>query len=74
MHLFLMQALSAEQSELRTHSGRQPSYGFPWYPSKQEHAPAPSLWLHTALAPHGDGSHGVITFSVRKKNSNECMY
>lgn len=29
LHLFLMQALSFEQSEFKTHSGRHPSYGFP---------------------------------------------
>lgn len=28
-HLFLMQALFDGQSELTTHSGRHPSYGFP---------------------------------------------
>lgn len=30
------------------------------YSGKHEQDPAPLRSLHTALAPHGDGEHGVI--------------
>lgn len=53
IHLFLTQALSREQSELNTHSGRQPIYGSPWCSSIQVHTPL----LHKAFGPHGEGSH-----------------
>lgn len=52
-HLFRKQALSLGQSEFRTHSGRQPAYGFPWNSDKHVHSPL----LHWAFAPHGDGLH-----------------
>lgn len=55
-----MHALSAGQSDDRTHSGRQPSYGFPWYPSIQRQAPTPFRWIHSAFDEHGLGSHGLI--------------
>lgn len=56
-HLFLMHALFLGQSLLRTHSGRQPWYGSPWYSGKQVHIPL----LHSAFAPHGEGEQGSVT-------------
>lgn len=55
LHFELMHAVFDEQSELITHSGRQPSYGFPKYSGRQEQDPAPLSSLHMAFAPHGDG-------------------
>ena len=63
-HLLLTQALLRSQSELVTHSGRQPLYGSPKYSGKHAHDPAPFLSLHTALAPQGDGLHGLVGLSV----------
>lgn len=57
-HLLLIHALSREQSELRTHSGRHPAeYGSPWNSGKHEQTPS----LHCALEPHGDGLQGSLT-------------
>jgi len=53
-HLFRMHALSLGQSVLRTHSGRHPEYGSPWYSGRQVQAPS---W-HWAFGPQGDGLHG----------------
>jgi hypothetical protein len=38
-HLERTQALSRGQSELRTHSGRQPKYGSPEYSARHVHMP-----------------------------------
>lgn len=54
-----MHALFPGQSELDTHSGRQPSYGLPRYPSLQTQDPALFCSLQTAFDPQGDGEHGV---------------
>lgn len=59
LHLLFIQALFDGQSVFRTHSGRQPSYGFPMYSGKQIHAPAPFCSRHWAFAPQGDGWQGV---------------
>lgn len=60
-HLFVKQALSLEQSVLRTHSGLQPVYGSPLYSGR--HVQTPSL--HKVFEPHGDGLHGsVLTGSI----------
>lgn len=56
IHLFLVQALLLGQSELTTHSGWQPSYGFPIYPFRQMQAPALARSIHSAFAPQGEGS------------------
>lgn len=64
MHLLFKQALVRSQSELVTHSGLHPVYGSPKYSGRQAHEPAPFLSLHIALAPHGDGLHGVRGLSV----------
>lgn len=58
-HLLLIHALLDGQSVFITHSGLQLSYGFPKYPSIQEHAPALFFSLHIAFEPHGDGEQGV---------------
>lgn len=57
-HLFRMQARFDGQSEFRTHSGRQPSYGFPVYSGRQVHDPALFCCLQMALAPQGVGLQG----------------
>lgn len=59
LHLFCIHAKLVAQSELTTHSGRQPSYGFPMWSCWQTHAPAFPCSLHIALGPHGEGEHGV---------------
>lgn len=59
-HLFLIQALIEGQSEFKTHSGRQPSYGLPIYSGKQMQAPAPFCSLQIALEPQGEGLQGLI--------------
>lgn len=59
-HLFLMQARSLEQSEFRTHSGRQPKNGSPWYSGRQTHTPL----MHCVFAPQfKHGSVGLIVVS-----------
>lgn len=58
LHLLLEQALLRSQSELDTHSGRQPVYGSPKYSGKQAHEPTPFLSLQRALAPQGEGLQG----------------
>lgn len=60
MHLFLTQALLDGQSVFKTHSGLQPSYGFPRYSGRQLQDPAPFCSRHTAFAPHGEGTQGVL--------------
>lgn len=64
MHLLFKQALVRSQSELVTHSGLHPVYGSPKYSGIQVQEPAPFLSLHLALAPQGDGLHGVRGSSV----------
>lgn len=59
LHLLFEQALLRSQSELETHSGRQPVYGSPKYSGKQVQEPTPFLSLQIALAPHGEGLHGL---------------
>lgn len=59
-----MHALFDGQSVFRTHSGRQPSYGFPIYSGRQIHAPAPFCSRHWAFAPHGEGLQGVLISSI----------
>lgn len=53
-HLLRMHALFRAQSEFKTHSGRHPEYGSPWYSGKQEQIPL----LHKAFGPHGEGLQG----------------
>lgn len=48
-HLLRKHALSRLQSALLEHSGRHPSYGFPWYSSMHRH----SSLMHSAFGPHG---------------------
>ena len=72
-HLFRWQALLDGQSELTTHSGRQATYGSPKYSGIHWQAAARLRSLHTALDPHGEGWHGLITSGIggpRKK----CFY
>lgn len=57
-HLLRMQVRVEGQSELKTHSGRQPSYGFPIYSGRQMQDPALFCCLHWVFAPHGDGLQG----------------
>lgn len=57
--MLFKQALDLSQSELVTHSGRQPVYGSPKYSGRQEHDPAPLRSLQIAFAPHGDGLQGL---------------
>lgn len=52
-HLLLKHALSLEQSEFKTHSGRQPEYASPWNSGKQVHTPS----LHCAFEPQGNELH-----------------
>jgi len=54
MHLLRTQARSLGQSVFRTHSGRQETYGSPWYSGIHEHWP----FRQRALAPQGDGLQG----------------
>lgn len=59
-HLCCIQALSREQSLLITHSGRQPTYGFPKYSGRHVQIPA----LHWVFDPHKDslqGSDGSVS-------------
>lgn len=68
LHLLLVHALSRGQSEFVTHSGLQLVYGSPKYSGKHVQAPTPFLSLHIALAPHGDGLHGLtcsICFTIK---------
>lgn len=57
-HLFLMQARSLGQSEFKTHSGRHPKFGFPWYSGRQLHIPL----KHCVFAPQF--KHGSVGLSV----------
>lgn len=59
-HLFRTHARFDAQSELRTHSGRHPSYGLPKYSGKHWHAPAPFCSRQMAFEPHGFGTQGCI--------------
>ena len=53
-HFCLTQALSLGQSEFKTHSGRHPWYGSPWYSGMQVQIPSKQF----AFGPQGFGSHG----------------
>jgi hypothetical protein len=59
LHFELMHAKCEGQSALRTHSGRQDSYGSPKKLSLQTQEPTPFLSKHSALWPQGFGWHGV---------------
>lgn len=59
LHLLCIHAKLEAQSELTTHSGRHPSYGFPIWSGWQTHAPAFLCSLQMALEPHGEGEQGV---------------
>jgi len=63
LHLALMQAKLVEQSELRTHSGRQDRYGSPKNPGRHLQAAARPSSEHSALSPQGLGSQGASTGS-----------
>lgn len=52
-HLLRKQALSRLHSAFVVHSGRQPSYGLPWYSATQRHSPP----KQSAFGPQGDGLH-----------------
>jgi hypothetical protein len=54
-HLLLVQAWLRSQSELRIHSGLQPSSGLPKRPGGQEQMQRPFSGLAMALAPQGFG-------------------
>lgn len=54
-HLLRIHALSLGHSLLRTHSGRQLSYGLPVYSGR--HSQIPSPW-QIAFGPQGEGWHG----------------
>ena len=59
-HDKLAHALLAGQSELATHSGRQPEYGSPKYPGLQAHCSRRSrVGEQIALGPQGEGWQGV---------------
>lgn len=55
-HLLRKQARSRWQSELSTHSGRQPIKGLPLYSGIQEHCP----FLQIVFGPQGDGTQGSM--------------
>jgi len=63
LHFWLMQALFDGHSLLRTHSGLQERYGSPWKPGRHLQAAARPSSEHSALSPHGLGSHGLTTGS-----------
>lgn len=54
-HLLRMHAWFIGQSELTRHSGRQTSYGFPWYSGMHSHMANEFSTRQWALDPHGDG-------------------
>lgn len=54
-HLFRIHAKFIGQSEFAKHSGRQFTYGFPWYSGKHSQIALLFSVLHRALDPHGDG-------------------
>jgi hypothetical protein len=56
-HLFLIQALSLEQSEFNTHSGLQPWYGSPKYSGKHEQTPS----SHFVFGPQSQTGSSAIT-------------
>lgn len=59
IHLFLIQALSLEQSVLIVHSGRQPpAVGLPKKPGKHSQRAVWPAVLQIVFIPHGDGLHG----------------
>lgn len=70
IHLFLIQALSLEQSLFRTHSGLHSLYGSPWYSARQVHIPS----LHWAFAPQGFGLQGFLGSSGSEMNSCKLLF
>lgn len=71
MHLLLMHDLVGLHSVFSVHSGRQPMYGSPKYSFMH----VQMALSHFALAPHGDGSHGlyVVGGSSRSIISIHCV-
>ena len=65
-HLFLKQALFWGQSVFSTHSGRQPTYGSPWYSDRHVQIPL----SQRALGPQGDGVQGSATVGSAAKGTN----
>lgn len=62
IHLVFAHALSRGQSELMTHSGRQPlPVGLPWNPGKHSQSALPPEARHSVLAPQGEGLHGFTS-------------
>lgn len=69
LHLLLTQAKLNGQSWSMEHSGRQFG-GAPYIPGRQEHTARSPTALHSALAPHGEGTQGAGrtgVFAARKK-------
>ena len=58
--LFLPQARALSQSELTTHSGRQPAYGSPKYSGLQVHWQLVPRTAASAFDPQGFGLHGSL--------------
>ena len=67
-HFLCKHAWSCEQSEFKTHSGRQAAYGSPLYSGKQVHTPSEQ----TAFGPQGDGLHLSIS-SFWSYPENYCV-
>lgn len=74
LHLLLRQALFGAQSVFTAHSGRHPSYGFPRYSGKHVHDPAPFCSRQIALAPHGEGRHGLICSGGCDSITNDYLF
>lgn len=66
IHLWSLHASWDGQSELTTHSGRQPG-GLPTYVGKQEHTGCPDTSLHWLLGPQGDGEQTFLSSVIAKK-------
>lgn len=62
MHFVFTHALSRGQSELMTHSGRQPlPLGLPWNPGKHSQNAFPPEARQCVLVPQGEGLHGFTS-------------
>ena len=73
LHLLLIQALSLGQSEFKTHSGRQPKYGSPWYSGRQIQAPL----IHCVFVPQliqESAGFSCITNRINLLNNNQIKY
>ena len=68
-HLLFIHARSPGQSELRTHSGRQPeeSVETPFNPGKHRQRAFPSIFLQIVFGPQGDGWHGSDIDGTKNK-------